>query len=76
MDDKQKQAVENFIQKLDSDNTYGKPVVTDVKLFEKFYPAESYHRNYYNNNQSMPYCQVVINPKLQKLRDRFANLLK
>jgi len=76
MDERQKQDVENFINKLNADNTYGKPVATEVKKFEKFYPAESYHRNYYNNNQNMPYCQVVINPKLQKLREKFAGLLK
>lgn len=76
MDQTQKKTALDFISKLNSDNTYGKPVQTDVKSFEKFYEAESYHRNYYNNNQSAGYCQVVINPKLQKLRDKFADLLK
>lgn len=76
MDDKQKKTVEEFIKKLDTDNTYGKPVQTEVKAFEKFYEAESYHRNYYNNNQSAGYCQVVINPKIQKLREKFAGLLQ
>jgi len=76
MDESQKQAADSFIKNLDSDNTYGRPVQTEVKAFDKFYPAESYHRNYYNENQNMPYCQVVINPKLQKLRSKFANLLK
>lgn len=76
MDEKQKQTTEDFIRKLGADNPYGKPVVTEVKAFEKFYPAESYHKNYYNNNQSMPYCQLVINPKLEKLKSTFVNLLK
>jgi peptide-methionine (S)-S-oxide reductase len=76
MDERQKLIAENFIKNLDRDNTYGSPVLTDVKAFEKFYPAESYHRNYYNENQNAPYCRVVINPKLQKLRSKFANLLK
>jgi peptide-methionine (S)-S-oxide reductase len=75
MDDGQKQTVENFIKKLDADDTYGKPITTEVKKFEKFYPAESYHRNYYNNNQNMLYCQVVINPKLDKLRKQFSQYL-
>lgn len=76
MDEEQKNIVDKLITKLDADNTYGKPVVTEVKAFEKFYSAESYHRNYYNENQNMPYCQIVINPKLDKLRSKFAELLK
>jgi peptide-methionine (S)-S-oxide reductase len=72
----QKKIVENFISQLNGDNTYGRPVQTELKQFQKFYEAESYHRNYYNNNESAGYCQVVINPKLQKLRDKFSNLLK
>jgi len=75
-DDAQKKTAEDFINQLNKDNTYGKPAQTELKLFEKFYEAESYHRNYYNNNRSAGYCQVVINPKLQKLRDKFSNLLK
>ncbi len=76
MSDIQKQIVEEFIKKLDNENTYGRPVVTEVKALEKFYPAESYHRNYYNQNQNMPYCQIVINPKLDKLKSKFIKLLK
>lgn len=75
MDDAQKKVVGDFIAKLNSDDVYGKPVATEVRKFEKFYEAESYHRNYYNNNQSAGYCQVVINPKLEKLREKFAKLL-
>jgi peptide-methionine (S)-S-oxide reductase len=71
----QKKDVEDFIAKLDKENTYGKPVQTEVKAFDKFYEAESFHRNYYNNNRSAGYCQVVINPKITKLREKFAGLL-
>lgn len=76
MDDAQKNRTQEFIQTLDKDNIYGSAVLTEVKKFEEFYPAESYHRNYYNNNQNAAYCQVVINPKLDKLRQKFAHLLK
>jgi len=76
LDEAQKQATVDFIGKLNADNTYGKPVMTEVKAFEKFYEAESYHHNYYNNNQSLPYCQLVINPKLKKLKSKYLNLLK
>jgi methionine-S-sulfoxide reductase len=52
------------------------PVITEVRLLEKFYPAEDYHQDYFNQNQSAGYCQVVINPKLEKFQKNFANLLK
>jgi peptide-methionine (S)-S-oxide reductase len=76
VDDEQKFQAEKFIQQLESEHIFDKAISTRVKKFNKFYGAESYHQNYYNNNQSQPYCQVVINPKLQKLKARFASLLK
>lgn len=56
-DDEKKQA-QQFIQKL------GGNIVTEVTKLTKFYPAEDYHQNYFNNNQNQPYCQMVIMPKL------------
>ncbi len=44
------------------------PVVTSIEPLEKFYPAEDYHRNYYNRNKFAPYCLIVIRPKLEKLK--------
>ena len=75
MDEQQYRAATEFIGKLNADNTYGKPVATEVRAFEKFYPAENYHQNYYNNNQEAGYCRVVINPKLDKLRKHFSGYL-
>ena len=43
------------------------PIVTEIAPFTKFYPAEGYHQEYYDNNSNAPYCQVVIAPKLEKL---------
>jgi len=71
--DQQKAEAEKYIQDLKSD---GLDVVTEVKSFERFYPAEEYHRNYYKNNSDAPYCQVVIEPKLQKVQEKFYALLK
>jgi peptide-methionine (S)-S-oxide reductase len=51
-------------------------VVTEVKPLEVFYEAEEYHRNYYRNNTTAPYCQVVINPKLELVNERFRELLR
>lgn len=53
----------------------GQPVVTRIEGAEHFWPAESYHRDYYVRNPQQGYCQVVIAPKLQKFRKRFAELL-
>lgn len=52
------------------------PVVTEVEKLEEFYPAEPEHQNYFANNPEQGYCQVIINPKLSKLRAQFATKLK
>lgn len=52
------------------------PIVTEVKPADIFYPAEDYHQNYYKNNSSQGYCQIVINPKLSKLRNKYPGLIK
>ena len=44
------------------------PIVTEVALLETFYEAEAYHHNYFENHPEQAYCQIVINPKLDKLR--------
>ncbi|MBI4085428.1 MAG: peptide-methionine (S)-S-oxide reductase MsrA [Candidatus Liptonbacteria bacterium] len=72
-DEEQKREAEKFIENL---NVSGPKVVTEVKPLENFYEAEEYHRNYYKNNSSAPYCQVVISPKLDKLKEKFSRLLK
>ena len=69
----QKQQAEEFIKKLNAD---GPPVVTELKPFEQFYEAEEYHHDYYKRNPEKAYCQIVINPKLEKLKKRFNELLK
>lgn len=65
-----------FIEQLEEESVFGKPIVTQVKPFTKFYEAEDYHKNYFARNTQNPYCQVVINPKLEKLRKNFSSMLK
>ena len=65
--DAQKNDAEAFIKKLTDSDVKGKPVVTEVKPLDKFYEAEDYHHNYFKNNGGQPYCQVIIEPKVQKL---------
>lgn len=52
------------------------PMVTEIKTLEHFYPAEADHQNFYNDNPGQPYCNVIISPKLQKLRSMFSSFLK
>lgn len=74
--EQQKKQAVKFIQQLTADKAYDKPIVTEVKPLENFYEAENYHQDYYKNNQNAPYCQVVIAPKVEKLRSHFQNLLR
>ena len=63
----QKNIAEKYIAFLIENDIYNKKIVTELVKFNKFYPAENYHQNYYSNNQSQSYCTFVISPKLQKL---------
>jgi len=72
----QKKIAEKFIEELNSSTEKGNPIVTEIKLLNEFYSAEDYHKNYYENNKNQSYCQVVINPKLKKVQEKFAELLK
>lgn len=72
----QKQEAMAYMRELEQEQTFLKPIVTQIKPLTEFYPAENYHINYYNNNQNKPYCQVIIDPKISKLRAKFAHLLK
>lgn len=72
----QKLESEKFIAQLESDKVFSNKVVTEVKPLEKFFEAEDYHKNYYNNNADQPYCQFMIDPKIAKLRAKFSHLLK
>jgi peptide-methionine (S)-S-oxide reductase len=64
-----------LIKEINSSNQMGDQVVTEVVPLDQFYVAEDYHQNYYRQNQSQGYCQVIINPKLEKVQKEFANLL-
>ena len=75
--DAQRGEAERFIKELEASDPGGNPVVTEVVPWDgKFYDAEEYHREYYKRNRSAGYCQVIIEPKVEKLQEKFANLLK
>ncbi len=72
----QKETADAVIAELTTDGVWKDPIVTEVVPFELFYPAEDYHQGYYRENGSQPYCRVVIDPKVAKLRARFTHKLK
>ncbi|HAS36983.1 MAG TPA: peptide-methionine (S)-S-oxide reductase [Flavobacteriales bacterium] len=75
-DEGQKNLAIEYKQKLDASGAFNSPIVTEVTAFETFYPAEDYHQNYYEQNGSQPYCNMVIRPKMEKFKKAFASKLK
>src|SRR6202022_1716842 len=72
----QKRQAEAFIEQLNNSDPRGRRIVTEVSPLDKFYEAEDYHHEYYRNNFAAPYCQFVIEPKLEKLHAKFKALLR
>jgi len=56
------------IEELTRENIFDQPIVTQVQDAPRFYPAEDYHQDYFNRNPNVPYCQIVIAPKLRKIQ--------
>lgn len=74
--DEQRQTAIASQEKLEQEKKYPNPIVTEIVPYTHFYPAESYHQNYYEENRSKPYCMVVIDPKIRKLMDTFTDKVK
>ena len=74
--DEQKEEAERFINDINESSKEGERVVTELEPLERFYDAENYHQDYYANNKNAPFCQIIINPKLEKVQKEFAKLLK
>jgi peptide-methionine (S)-S-oxide reductase len=74
--DQQKVIVEEVIQQISALKIWTGPIVTQVVPFDRFYMAEDYHQEYFANNSSQPYCQVVVAPKVAKFRKNFYDRLK
>ena len=75
-DEEQKREAEEFIKELNASSKEGAEITTEIKPLEKFYEAEDYHKDYYVKNKTAPYCEIVINPKLEKVQQKFSELLK
>lgn len=74
--DEQRLIAEKSKADLEAEGIYKDPVVTKISQFTHFYPAENYHKNYYDKNQSAPYCNVIIDPKIHKLLEKYGKDVK
>lgn len=78
----QQQVARKFIEDINSSSSLGRDVVTELVSLPsasepgRFYIAENYHRDYFATHPDNPYCELVINPKLEKVQKKFADLLK
>jgi peptide-methionine (S)-S-oxide reductase len=73
---KQKALAEKYRTLLNSSGAFDKPIVTTLEPFDKFYVAENYHQEYFNQHGEEPYCQYIIRPKIEKFNKVFKSKLK
>lgn len=74
--EEQKNESEAFIEKLEKEKVYDRPIVTTVESFKNFYEAEDYHKNYFDRNREAPYCDITISPKIHKLIEKYRKEVK
>ena len=74
--DEQRQLAESWKARLNAEGVFPNPIVTEISPAQPFYKAEDYHQNYFNEHGYEPYCQVVIRPKVDKLKKVFGEKLK
>lgn len=72
----QKEKAEHYKKKLDEAKIFKNPIVTEISPLPKFYPAEDYHQNYFNDNPDQPYCQAVVKSKVDKFKKVFSEKMK
>jgi peptide-methionine (S)-S-oxide reductase len=72
----QEQTAREVIADVTASGIWRSPIVTEVEPLDRFYPAEAFHQNYFELNQYQPYCQVVIAPKVAKVRQKYLARLK
>jgi len=75
-DEAQNKAAQAAISALETTKKYANPIVTEIKPLSQFYIAEAYHQDYFKNNPNKAYCQLVVKPKVDKVKSQFEPLLK
>lgn len=74
--EEQHREAEAYIKELTEKRTFSSPIVTKLEAFKAFYPAEEYHKQYYEKNPNVGYSRFVIEPKIEKLEKKFGDRLK
>lgn len=74
--DEQRETANEIIAEITAEGIYDAPIVTEVTAFDKFWPGEEYHQEYFANNPNQPYCMAVVAPKVAKFRQKFSERLK
>ena len=74
--DEQRNVADEVIAEINAEGIYDNRIVTEVTAFDKFWPAEDYHQEYFANNPNQPYCAAVVAPKVAKFRQKFLSRLK
>lgn len=74
--EQQMKLAQSYKNKLAESGAWDDPIVTEITKVSKFYPAENYHQDYFNNNNNQPYCSFVIKPKMEKFKKIFKDKLK
>ena len=72
----QRKLAEKSKAELEKENKYPDKIVTEITPFTNFYVAEDYHKNYYDRNQNAPYCNIIIDPKIHKLLEKYRQEVK
>ncbi len=72
----QKRIAETMIQSLNVSQKWDRPIVTELKQYDQFYPAEEYHQDYFQKNPNHGYCKLVITPKVEKFKKHFSARLQ
>jgi len=75
-DDEEKRVAESYIRQLNDEHVFHDPIVTTLEPLDTFYVAEEYHQDYATRNPNQPYIVYVAQPKVDKLRENFADRLK
>lgn len=74
--EEQKRVADAYKKQLDAAKTWDRPIVTEIVEFQKFFPAEGYHQNYFRQNPHQSYCSLVIKPKVTKFKKEFRDKLQ
>ncbi len=75
-DETQRQTAQAIIADLTAKHKFGNPIVTEVTPLTQFYPAETYHQDYFKKHPDKAYCQLVVQPKIDKVKTHFTPMLK